>query len=177
MATKGKLIFLVGFMGAGKTTVGKELAHVLGRAFIDIDQLIVETEGRTVTDIFKQKGEPYFRQLETKVLFSLAGRTAGVVALGGGTFCQPANKAFIKENGISVWLHCSIDEILKRVPVDGSRPLFRSQDEMIKLLEYRTLHYQEADLKVETSNLSVDQIVGRIVALLRPLMDIKTNLT
>jgi shikimate kinase len=164
-------------MGSGKTTVGRELARVLGRRFIDIDQLIVEAEGKTVTDIFKQKGEPYFRQLETKILFSLAGQTEEVVALGGGTFCQPVNKAFIKENGISIWLHCSIDDVLKRVPVDGSRPLFRTPDEMIKLLEYRTLHYQEADFKVETSNLSVDQIVGCIVALLRSQMDIKTNLT
>lgn len=161
-----KFVFLVGFMGAGKTTVGRALAQALAREFIDLDDLIVAVDGRSIPDIFVQSGEAYFRRVESRILFSLTNRQGAVVALGGGTFSQPMNKAFVKQNGISIWLNCSLEEILKRVPSDGSRPLLQSPKQVADLLVRRIPDYQEATIKLDASHLTVDEVVERIIALL-----------
>lgn len=157
------LIFLVGFMGSGKTTVGRALSLSIGWSFIDIDEQIVAREARPIPDIFRLRGEPYFRKVESTVLFALADQAKTVVALGGGTFCQPENQVFIKQHGVSIWLHCSLNEILQRLPNDGSRPLFRSPAEVEALLAHRIPFYEQADLKVCTTNRKVDEIVGEIL--------------
>lgn len=161
------LIFLVGFMGSGKTTVGRALSRSLGWSFLDIDALIVAREGRSIRDIFRLYGEPYFRNVEREILLGLEGRKPSIVALGGGTFCQPENESFVRSHGVSIWLQCSLEEILRRLPNDGSRPLFRSPAEAEALFLHRTPVYERSDLRVPVTDRRVDEIVGDILEWLK----------
>ena len=161
------LVFLVGFMGSGKTTIGRALAGSLGWPLLDIDELIVAREGRPIPEVFRLRGEPYFRQVEGEILFTFGERRPAVVALGGGTFCRPENQAYIRRHGVSVWLQCSLEEILRRLPDDGSRPLFRDPAQVAELLAARTPYYEVADGRVNVTGRRVDAIVGDILAWLR----------
>ena len=166
-------IFLVGFMGVGKTTVGKHLAAYLGWEFIDLDTLISEQAGKTIAEIFAQEGEAYFRQLETTTLASLAPKTKTVVALGGGTFIKTANRTLIEEQGISLWLNCSLAEILTRLGNDTLRPLYQNPTQMATLLSERLPIYRQAQYTLVVSELSVGAIVIQIMDLLTPLTQLK----
>src|SRR5437660_1222425 len=121
---KKRSIFLTGFMGSGKTTLGKILANRLQWEFIDLDELIIERAGRSIPEIFSEFGEAHFRLLEREALRSLAARSPAVVALGGGVFVSDENRALVAEQGISIWLDCDLDEILKRLGNDKTRPLY-----------------------------------------------------
>ncbi|MBI1745458.1 MAG: shikimate kinase [Acidobacteria bacterium] len=173
---KDRYIFLVGFMGSGKTTVGRALARSLVWPFNDIDEQIVAHEGRSISDIFRLRGEPYFRKIESEVLLSLAGRGRAVIALGGGTFCRTENQAFIKDHGASIWLNSSLADILRRLPRDGSRPLFKTPVEVEDLLARRIPFYEQADLIIATSQRRVDDIVGEVLEWLKGRWAIKVNL-
>ena len=97
------------------------------------------------------------------------------MALGGGTFCQSENLSFVKSRGLSIWLNCPLDEILRRLPNDGSRPLFRSPAEVEALLAYRTQSYEQADFKIMTAQRRVDEIVGEILEWLKTRGPIKVH--
>jgi shikimate kinase len=156
-------IFLIGFMAAGKTTVGQALAARLGREFIDLDAMIVAQAGRSITEIFAQDGEAFFRALESNTLQSLATRAGAVIALGGGAFISATNRELVRAQGISILLDCELSEILKRLGNDRSRPLFQDPAQMATLLESRLPIYREADLHIDVTTCKVDQIVTEII--------------
>ena len=116
-------VYLVGFMGAGKTSVARALARRLGWRAVDIDEMIEQHEHQAVASIFARHGEPYFRAVERAVLLDQIPARHLVVATGGGTFADPQNRAVILGDGLSVWLDVPIHRLIARVPADGRRPL------------------------------------------------------
>ena len=120
----GRPIFLVGFMGSGKTTVGRRLADRLGLDFLDVDDLVVEREGRSVERIFRDSGEAAFRRAEWETLQSLDGRRGCVVATGGGVFQEAERRGWLRRRGITVWLDAPFSDCLQRVGPDAGRPLW-----------------------------------------------------
>ena len=159
------IVFLVGFMGAGKTTVGEVLARRIGYEFFDLDQIIENQTGRVVREIFQQDGEAEFRRLERIAVQSSAQMTKAVIALGGGAFISAENRAVISNAGATVWLDCPLRVCLQRLAGDQSRPLLRSDVEMIRLLEQRRPFYQKADFTVQ-AEAEPDQVAGAILDLL-----------
>ncbi|HEV8629858.1 MAG TPA: shikimate kinase [Thermoanaerobaculia bacterium] len=145
-------VFLTGFMGSGKTTVGRALAAALGWAFVDLDAEVESRAAMTVRDIFERRGEPAFRDLEHQVLDEVLAREGpAVVATGGGTFTFPRNLALIRGAGVSVWLNPSFATIGRRIGALGKqdRPLFRNEVEALALYRARLDAYREADHRVD----------------------------
>ena len=138
---KRNLLFLIGFMGVGKSTIGPLLAHQMRWNFIDLDQEIERGEGRPIRQIFLEKGEAYFRQLEAKALQDLRTKGPSIVALGGGAFIQDANRLLIQELGYSVFLDCALEVIVERCPPDGTRPLLQSSGSVEALYASRLPYY------------------------------------
>lgn len=172
MASLGnrKLIFLLGFMGSGKTTVGQKLAQRLGWRFFDLDGTIERNLNCTIAQIFAERGEPFFRQVEHETLREfLAGAPQGpasVVALGGGTFAQPQNFHLIRLSaGVTLWLRCSTEELLFRCATMTNRPLFRDETSFRQLYEQRLPFYQQADYTVDTEGRSPEDVVDGIIRL------------
>jgi shikimate kinase len=159
-------IFLVGFMGVGKTTVGKLLAARLSRPFIDLDDEIQRREALSINAIFQKHGEGYFRRVETRILRELAAGEPRVVATGGGTFASEANIRCIQDHGVAVWLHCQFEQILKRCEASAERPLFRDRESIEALLASRRPFYCRARLQVDSGGSTPDRIVDQIIALL-----------
>ena len=156
-------IYLVGFMGAGKTTVARALARRLGWQFEDIDERIEGRERRPVASIFAQKGEPYFRELERQMLMELVPERHLIVATGGGTFVDPINRAAMLADGAVVWLDVPLARVLERVPADGRRPLASDRTQMQLLYEARQLAYANAHVRVDASG-PVAEVVERLLA-------------
>ena len=150
-------------MCAGKSTVGPRLALRLGWDFVDLDQDIERTQGKSIAEIFERDGETNFRALETAAIKALHERLECVVALGGGAFTQEDNRNLVHHLGISVFLDCPLKEILNRCPPDGTRPLFKTQEQIRQLYERRLPQYRESQLQVGASNLEPDDIVSSIV--------------
>ena len=155
-------IFLVGFMGAGKSTVGASLAMKLAWPFIDLDKEIEKSFGDPIHQIFKSKGEPFFRQLETEALKGVDHFPNCVVALGGGTFIEEKNRSLIKQLGFSIFLNLPLETVLQRCPIDDNRPLFQDRSSIKNLYFKRLPIYCETDLEIDAS-LSPDEIVDNIL--------------
>ncbi|HEV3038873.1 MAG TPA: shikimate kinase [Candidatus Angelobacter sp.] len=161
-------IFLVGFMGAGKSTVGRILAQRLGWAFYDLDVIIEAREHATVANIFAQAGEPRFRELERKALAGLLEnelqRANAVVGLGGGAFAQPENRKVLQSYGArTVLLNAPIEELRRRCNESGGqRPLAGDAARFEQLFEDRRAAYRLADFHVETGGKSVEDVAGEI---------------
>ncbi|MFY9225777.1 MAG: shikimate kinase [Blastocatellia bacterium] len=162
-----KNIFLVGFMGVGKTSVGSVLAQKLNYKFIDLDKLIVEQENSSIKDIFSKFGEEYFREIEHKTLETIINYTNSVIALGGGAFTFERNRNLIQQNGISIWLECDLDVILSRLSNDISRPLYSNPQQMQELLNSRLSAYRQANFTLNVSNLTIDETLSKIIYLLK----------
>jgi shikimate kinase len=126
-------IVITGFMGAGKTTVGLLLAERLGWPFVDMDAIIEEREGRSISEIFASDGEPYFRRLETSLCRELAAWRSLVIATGGGALVNTANLTIMAGTGLVVCLGCALDNLLQRIPQDGTRPLLATPDRRQRL--------------------------------------------
>ncbi len=160
-------IFLVGFMGAGKTSVGRALSHRLQWPFEDLDDRIETMAGRRIEEIFRVSGENGFRQVETAALRQLGTElrhTAKVVALGGGAFVLPENAALIQGlRGHTVFLDAPVEELLRRCrqqpPV---RPLCQTAEQFCQLYEARRPSYLAADCRVETHNKEVEKIAAEV---------------
>lgn len=156
-------MYLIGFMGAGKSTVARSLARRLDWKALDIDDLIEKQEHQTVSNLFARHGEPYFRTVERAVLLGLAGARHAVVATGGGTFVDPQNRTFINGDGLSVWLDVPLDRLIGRIPVDGRRPLAADRVEFERLYSARRAAYEQAHVKIDAGRGSVDAIVEELL--------------
>jgi shikimate kinase len=145
-------IYVVGFMGAGKSTVGRHLANRLGWSFFDSDTEIEHAEKTAIATIFEDRGEPEFRRIETGIIrhhvrWIERGRPA-VLALGGGAFSQPANRQLLENNGVTVWLDCPFEIVRQRVELASHRPLARDPEAFAALYELRRGDYGLADVHV-----------------------------
>jgi shikimate kinase len=155
-------LYLVGFMGAGKTTVARALARRVGWRVEDVDERIEARERRTVAAIFAQDGEPHFRQVERDVLAELLPVREVVVATGGGTFAEPENRAAMLADAPVAWLDAPFERLLDRVPPDGRRPLAADRFQMEQLFNVRQLAYRQAHLRLDAAR-PVDEIVERLL--------------
>ncbi|MCB1007805.1 MAG: shikimate kinase [Acidobacteria bacterium] len=159
-------IYLTGFMGAGKSTVGRLLAQRLGSAFVDLDAEIERRAGASVREIFEQRGEAAFRGLERQCLEETFGAERVVVATGGGTLAAPANLESARARGLVVWIHPPFATIVGRIGGLGKsdRPLFRDEKEALELYRRRLPTYRRADLTVEVSpEESAEEVAARLV--------------
>jgi len=156
-------LYLVGFMGAGKTTVGRALSRRIGWQFVDVDERIETRTRRSIASIFAQQGEPYFRQLERAILGDLLPLRQVVVATGGGTFAEADNRALMLADGGVAWLDVPLITVLERVPADGRRPLAADRAAMELLYARRRLAYAEAHVRVDAS-LPPAESVERLLA-------------
>ena len=160
-------IYLVGFMGSGKTTVGRRLAKKLGWKFIDLDEEIEHREARTIADIFRESGEAHFRQLERHTLKRISSLKHAVIALGGGAFLDPENRSIAESTGLTVWLKVSFANVGHRVKIDGTLPKFTSKEQAEKLYLSRDSYYSLAQLHVSTDNGTPETIADEIVEAIR----------
>ena len=146
-------LFLVGFMGCGKTTVGQLLGDELGWNFIDLDDDIVAAAGCSISEYFAQHGEAEFRKLENSLLQQRIRKIRfcqpTVLSLGGGAFAQPDNVTLLTENGLSVWLDCPLELILRRIAGHSHRPLAQDPGKFEELFHSRKAAYAQADFHVE----------------------------
>lgn len=156
-------VYLVGFMGAGKTSVGRALAKRLDWRFVDIDEQIEQRERLTVAEIFQRHGEPYFRGLERAVLTGHVALRHAVVATGGGTFVDPQNRAIIKADGASVWLNVPLELVIARIPQDGRRPLAADRANLERLFHARRAAYEQAHLHLDAGRAPVESLVDQLV--------------
>ena len=164
---KKKIIAIVGLMGAGKSSVGLRLAQNLKYYFIDSDQEIEDNEHRSIADIFAQDGEKYFREIEAKIIQDIVSRDEEIVlSLGGGAYLNRETRKILKENATVVWLHASIEETIKRVSSKLSRPLLNNKNKrqvLEDLARIRYPIYQEADFEFDTTNLTFDELIDKII--------------
>jgi shikimate kinase len=162
-------IYLVGFMGCGKSTVGRALAQELGWHFFDLDEEIEQHAGSTITQIFDRLGETAFREMETASLRarvrSVQSGKPQVISLGGGTFLTDENYELVANHGVTVWLDCSFSMIHRRVAAHTHRPLARDPDQLESLFEARRPGYARADYRVEVADDDTRAAVARILAL------------
>ena len=173
----GTALFLVGFMGAGKTSVGRALAQRLNWNFEDLDERIERREQRTVPEIFRDSGEAEFRRAEhaalLDVLEELRGGAFKIVALGGGAFVQEQNAQLLQASGIpAVFLDAPVEELWRRCSKQAAeagveRPLLRSVDQFRELYETRRSSYMRATLNIGTQNRALDEIADEIAQKLR----------
>jgi shikimate kinase len=169
---------LIGLMGAGKTAVGRRLAAKLELPFIDADSEIELAAGQTVSEIFVELGEPYFRQGESKVIGRLLQGGPQVLATGGGAYMNAATRANVKARGISIWLKAELPVLLHRVRRRDNRPLLASGDPdkvMRELMEKRYPIYAEADITVESRDVPHDLIVADVAEALIRWLDRETK--
>ena len=155
-------LYLVGFMGAGKTTVATALSTRLGWRCEDIDERIETRERRSIAAIFVQEGEAYFRQAERDVLSDLLPLRNIIIATGGGTFADPANRAIILSDGAVAWLDLPLSRVIERIPPDGRRPLAADLVQMEQLYMQRRLAYAEAHVRIDAAR-PVEEIVERLL--------------
>lgn len=161
-------LFLIGPMGAGKTTIGRQLANVLQKTFLDSDREIEKRTGASISLIFDVEGEAGFRRRERTVIDELTAQQDIVLATGGGAILDPDNQQWLRVRGCVIYLHCSIARQLERTAFDHNRPLLREKDPEEKLEELfqirEPLYRKTADWVVVTNGFKVKQVVDKIVA-------------
>lgn len=157
-------------MGTGKTAAGKELAKGLKFEFVDLDDLIVRKEKRTINDIFIQSKEPYFRKVEKETLKEISSQENQVVSCGGGIVIDPENIALMKQSGRLIALTARPEVIFERTKKSAHRPLLNVADPLNRITELfsaRKPYYEKADLSIDTSDLSVRQVAESILELIK----------
>ena len=160
-------IVLIGFMGCGKTTLGKKLSIKLKYTFIDTDRYIERKEGTAIAKIFEEKGEAYFRELEKNTVELLSKEYGNIIATGGGIIKSKENIYTLKQTGIIVYLKATPEHIFRNIANDDTRPLLQGGDKLEKIRrlmeERREMYEKYADVTVNVSPGSVNQITERIV--------------
>lgn len=177
-ALAGRSIVMVGLMGCGKSAIGKRLAAKLALPFVDADEEIERVAGMTITDIFAKYGEPHFRDRETKVIGRLLAQGPHVLATGGGAFMSAETRAAVKERGLSIWLKAELPVLMRRVGKRNTRPLLRTDDPeavMRRLMSERYPVYSQADITVESRDVSHDVIVDEIIDVLAELPGLEST--
>lgn len=166
-------IVLIGFMGTGKSTVGKRLAKILDWEFIDTDAAIEELTGCSVTDLFRLHGETRFRSEEALLVKRLSEQKGCIIATGGGTVLNPENWELLAEHGILVQLYATVETILERVGArPNTRPLLKGSREMIEALwEARQETYAKAHMVVDTTEKDIEEVAGEILVRLEGKVD------
>lgn len=182
---KKNLIFLTGFMASGKSTIGPILANTIGWDFLDLDKVIEEKTSKKIVDIFREEGEKFFRELETKTLTEITVLNKYVISLGGGTIENEENLKMIINNGILVYLETSPEAAFKRLRFKRDRPALLFDDheptkeEFINrintILSRRLKYYNQADIKINTDNKPVGITVDQLVKILRKDFKIEEN--
>lgn len=155
-------LYLVGFMGTGKTTLARALGQRLGWRVEDIDERIERREQQTIADIFRTRGEPYFRAVEREVLYDLLPLRHTVVATGGGTFADPDSRRLMLNDGTVVWLDLPFDRLVDRIPTDGRRPLATDREALARLYATRRAAYRHAHLRLDVG-VRVEELVDRLL--------------
>lgn len=164
-----KNIYLVGFMGTGKSTVGRALAKRLDRVFKDLDDLIEEKENKKIAEIFEEKGEEYFRKIESEVINEISRKENFVIATGGGAVVNEENYKRLKESGVLISLVASPEEIYERTKNSKNRPLLNVQnpiEEIKRLMFERAYYYIKSDHIIDTTGLSVEDVVDEIMEII-----------
>ena len=162
-------VFLTGFMGAGKSTVGRELASLLQWEFIDLDERIEQRAAKSIQEIFASRGEPYFRQLEHSVLQTIMNSrlTNSIIALGGGTIAQAPNIPLLTSSQSPlVFLDAPFEELLARCGRSTNRPLFRTEQDFRAIYQQRLAYYCQAHFRLQTSGKSGFELAQEIVSLI-----------
>ena len=165
-----KNIFLTGFMGCGKTSVGRVLSARLGCDFVDLDQAIVREAGVSIKEIFASQGEPAFRRLESQALARVAAGAGAVVSTGGGAVIAPENRELMRQTGSIVNLTASIGAIAARLSRDSERPLLEgdaSAERIRSMLEAREQFYADADLRIDTTAKTIEAVAAEILGSLK----------
>ena len=162
-------IVLIGFMGSGKTTVGRELHHRLGYPLVDMDHVIEQQAGKTITEIFAELGETAFRDMETSLLRELGQPESPrrIISTGGGVVGRKENRALLKNLGYVVWLHAPASVILERTAKSRTRPLLQTEDPAARIQalmeERRPLYEETAHLRLDTAGLCSDEVATGIL--------------
>ncbi|WP_316569624.1 shikimate kinase [Neobacillus sp. YIM B06451] len=162
-------IILIGFMGSGKTTIGRLLGEKLGQRVIDTDEEIVRQEGKSISEIFAEFGEDRFRELETSVLKALPEHET-IVATGGGAPLKEMNRLVMKEKGIVIFLDTPSEEVLLRLRDDHSRPLLQGNKEKEireRLISRMPIYLETADIRIDTSGKTPEKITEELIASLK----------
>lgn len=171
-----KTIVMVGMMGAGKTAVGRALAHRLGVPFLDSDAEIVDAANMSIAEIFERDGEAFFRTKESQVIERLLDTERCVLSTGGGAFLAEGNRAMISQKGVSVWLNADINLLWNRVKHKDTRPLLRTDNPratLEALFNARVPDYAKADLKVDSDpQVSIEEMAGRVIEALKTRPDV-----
>jgi shikimate kinase len=162
-------IYLLGFMGSGKTTIGQLLAHELGWSFSDVDADIEKSQGVSIAEIFDTRGEEEFRRIEREAVRKRVsevqfGRPM-VVALGGGAFAEESSQALLTENGVPVWIDCPLERVRARLDGNSDRPLARDPEKFEQLYQDRRAAYSKADFRIEVTSDDPAEIVAAILKL------------
>jgi shikimate kinase len=169
MMTKPYIIYIIGFMGSGKTTAGKKLASLLGWSFIDLDKRIEEYAGKTIPEIFSQSGEDYFRIIETQLLRNLKMCTKTVISTGGGTPCYIDNMDYMIETGLTIYLKLTPAELKSRLSQSkGKRPLIKDLDQneltsfIKEKLAVREKWYERSDITMDGIDLDINLLLSHV---------------
>ena len=161
-------LILVGFMGVGKSSVGRRLSHLLGRPFVDADEWIEELAGRDIPSIFSEEGEAAFRDYETKVARRIASRRGLVVATGGGMLGRAENVRLLRSTGTLICLTADPERILERTRPWSSRPLLAGAENPLQtvraLLAQRASQYNQAELSVDTTDRTIEEVAEELCA-------------
>ncbi|MGE4282249.1 MAG: shikimate kinase [Clostridia bacterium] len=161
-----KNIILTGFMGSGKTTVGKLAAERLNLCFVDIDAMIEQQHGMNISDIFAQKGERYFREIESKAVEKISLEQNAIISTGGGVVLKEENIFCLRRNGIIVYLKADVDTIMRNTSQNSNRPLLKDTNPKVRiqqLLEQREAYYKHNDYEIDVSSLTIEQVVSAVL--------------
>ena len=156
-------------MGTGKSSAGQEIARRLDLKFIDLDELIVKKEGRSINDVFAQDGEPYFRKAEKEALREVSQVNSQVVSCGGGIVIDPENIAIMKQSGRFIALTARPEVIFERIKKETHRPLLNTADPLARINELLTIrkpYYDQAEFVIDTSDISVQEAAEKVVKLI-----------
>ena len=166
-----KKIVLIGMMGSGKSTIGALLSKKMNMKFIDVDREIEILEKQTISQIFKLKGEKYFRAIEVKTILSLLDSKEKnlVLSLGGGSFLDEKVRKNVKDNSLSFWLNWKPSTIIKRISKSSKRPLIQglNEQEIEKIMLDRNKYYAKSNFRIDCDNHKKNEIVDRIVLILK----------